>query len=212
MAEINTGDSGGGKGKFKKQTLRVDFTPMVDMNLLLITFFMFCTTLSKPQMMDLAMPSNEKIMHEDEVPQAADTRTTTIILGENNVVYYYFGKPDFEDWTALKKTSFSPDGLRAMLTERNATAVAQVAEWRLQKSRKEISDEEFNERVRELKKDKKGQVVLIKPTDESTYENLVDALDEMQITSIGIYTLADMTEADEFMVKNYLTQGNAAVE
>lgn len=210
MAEINTGDSGGGKGKFKRQTLRVDFTPMVDMNMLLITFFMFCTTLSKPQMMDLAMPSNEKKMFDDEVQQTVDTRTTTIILAGNNVVYYYFGKPDFEDWTSLKKTDYSPEGLRAMLTDRNARAVAQVAEWRLQKSKKEISEERFNELVRELKMDKEGQVVLIKPMDESTYENLVDALDEMQITSIGIYTLADMTDADDFMVKNYLTQGNAA--
>ena len=41
-------------------TVRVDFTPMVDMNMLLITFFMLCTTLSKPQTMEISMPSNDK--------------------------------------------------------------------------------------------------------------------------------------------------------
>ena len=46
MSEVQVKESGeGGKNKQKKQTLRVDFTPMVDMNMLLITFFMVCTTL-----------------------------------------------------------------------------------------------------------------------------------------------------------------------
>ena len=51
MAEVEVKDSGKGgkKGQQKKMKIHVDFTPMVDMNMLLITFFMFCTTLSKPQ-------------------------------------------------------------------------------------------------------------------------------------------------------------------
>ena len=50
MAEVEVKDSGKGgkKGQQKKMKIHVDFTPMVDMNMLLITFFMFCTTLSKP--------------------------------------------------------------------------------------------------------------------------------------------------------------------
>ena len=52
MAEIQeNGNKKGGKSKQKKMTVRVDFTPMVDMNMLLITFFMLCTSLSKPQTM-----------------------------------------------------------------------------------------------------------------------------------------------------------------
>ena len=48
MAEIQeNGNKKGGKSKQKKMTVRVDFTPMVDMNMLLITFFMLCTSLSK---------------------------------------------------------------------------------------------------------------------------------------------------------------------
>ena len=37
--------------KQKKMDTRVNFTPMVDMMMLLITFFMLCTTLAKPQAM-----------------------------------------------------------------------------------------------------------------------------------------------------------------
>ena len=53
MAEIQ--ESGnknkGGKNKQKKMTVRVDLSPIVDINMLLITFFMLCTSLSKPQTM-----------------------------------------------------------------------------------------------------------------------------------------------------------------
>ena len=48
------------ESKQKKMNVRVDFTPMVDMLMLLITFFMLCTTLSKPQTMELTMPSNDE--------------------------------------------------------------------------------------------------------------------------------------------------------
>ena len=47
----------------KKVDVRVDFTPMVDMMMLLITFFMLCTSLSKPNTMQLTMPSNDQILN-----------------------------------------------------------------------------------------------------------------------------------------------------
>lgn len=50
-----------GKSKQKKKNVRVDFTPMVDMNMLLITFFMLCTSLVKPHTMELSMPSMIRI-------------------------------------------------------------------------------------------------------------------------------------------------------
>ena len=57
-AEVQESGGKNGKSKQKKFAVRVDFTPMVDMNMLLITFFMLCTTLSKPQTMEITMPSN----------------------------------------------------------------------------------------------------------------------------------------------------------
>ena len=66
MSEVQVKDEGGKKkGRQKKQVLRVDFTPMVDMNMLLITFFMFCTTLLKPQVMNITMPAKNKVKEEE---------------------------------------------------------------------------------------------------------------------------------------------------
>ncbi|SBV95277.1 biopolymer transporter ExbD [uncultured Dysgonomonas sp.] len=208
MASIDTGGGEVKKGKPKKETLRVDFTPMVDMNMLLITFFMFCTTLSKPQVMDIAMPTNEKL-NEDEEVKVKESKAITLILGENNKVYYYTGIPNYEDYTTLKETDFSPEGLRSLLLDRNKTIVAKMKELKHEKfvTNKKMSDEEFQARSKEIKGDKDGQVVVIKPTADANYANLVDALDEMQICSIDKYAIVDMTEGDQFLLENLKTKG-----
>lgn len=208
MASIDTGGGEVKKGKPKKETLRVDFTPMVDMNMLLITFFMFCTTLSKPQIMDIAMPTNDKL-NEDEEVKVKESKAVTLILGEDNKVYYYTGMPNYEDYTTLKETDYSPEGLRALLLERNAPIVRQMKALKEEKfvTNKKMSDEEFNTRAKEIKGDKDGQVVVIKPTGDATYENLVNALDEMQICSIDKYAIVDMSEGDQFLLENLKSKG-----
>lgn len=110
MAEVQQ-SSGGGKGKShqKKMQIRVDFTPMVDMNMLLITFFMLCTTMIKSQTLTIALPSNEKVDNVENMSQASADDAVTIIIDAKRkkgsfdvdtiggkvvpVIYYYFGKP-----------------------------------------------------------------------------------------------------------------------
>ena len=65
------------ESKQKKMTVRVDFTPMVDMLMLLITFFMLCTSLSKPQTMELTMPSNDNVTN-DQKSEAKASEAITI--------------------------------------------------------------------------------------------------------------------------------------
>lgn len=212
MADINSGATNDtGKGKPQKLSTRVDFTPLVDMNMLLLTFFMFCTTMSKPQVMELAMPAApEQEIAVENLNKVKDSKAITLILGAENMVYYYFGKVEeqmYEDYTSLRQTDFSPEGLRAILLERNRPAIEKVRALKRQRRDKQISEEEFENEVDKIKADPDGQVVVIKPSDESTYENLVDALDEMQICSIGSYALVDMTDADYFLWQNYLTEG-----
>ena len=196
-----------GKGKQKKMTVRVDFTPMVDMNLLLITFFMLCTTLSKPQTMEISMPSNDKDITEQQKSMVKASQAITLLLGADNKLYYYEGEPNYRDYTSLKETTYGANGLRAVLLQKNAAAVNQVRALKQQKLDLEITDDEYKKKVSEIKSGKDTPTVIIKATDDASYMNLIDALDEMQICNIGKYVITDIVEADEFLIKNYDAKG-----
>lgn len=77
--------------------VRVDFTPMVDMMMLLITFFMLCTSLAKPQTMELSMPSNDKNLTDENKSVTKESYTITIYVTGNNGIYYIAGIPKYDD-------------------------------------------------------------------------------------------------------------------
>lgn len=213
MAQVDTGGGKekGGKVKQKKQTLRVDFTPMVDMNMLLITFFMFCTSLSKPQTMEINMPAKldkDKELTEDERNKAPASRTYTFLLGTKDDVYFYNGKLEtesYEDPNFLTKTSYGEDGIRKILLEKNTAVLRQVRDLKLKLDNKEITKEEFAKKAAEFraegaKKEGSSPIVIIKPADKANYKNMIDVLDEMQICNIGAYQIMDMSEGDKYLM------------
>jgi len=98
MAELDTSSGGGhkkgpGVKKGKKLSTRVDLTPMVDLGFLLITFFIFTTTMSQPTALKLFLP-DDKVT--DEPNKAKESGVLTILMGADNHIYYYEGqlKPD----------------------------------------------------------------------------------------------------------------------
>lgn len=209
IMNMNNRARGGRRSKPTKMNLRVDFTPMVDMNMLLITFFMFCTTLTIPQAMDIVLPTKEIA---DNGPITSASKTITLLLGENDKIYYYEGKPDYENYASLKLTDYSATGLRDVLLNKNSDQVNKAIELKIKRRNKEISENDFKTAMGELKKSKEGVVVLIKPTDNSSYKNLVDALDEMQVCSVGKYAIVSVDKTDEFLLENYKTQGKLTVK
>ncbi len=195
MSEINTEGKGGGKGKSKKMSTRVDFTPMVDLGFLLITFFMLATTLIKPQTMEIAMPSKDKVTEEQQTKIKA-SKAITIILGKEDKVFYYFGTRENNIDPNVDSTNYSNDGIRKVLLERNAEVMSKIAGLKKLKAENKIKEENFKKQVSEAKANKQAPVILIKATDESTYKNLVDILDEMQICNIGRFAIVDITPYD----------------
>lgn len=122
MASIDTagGESGHKKGpgvkKAKKLSTRVDMTPMVDLGFLLITFFIFTTTMSTPSTMDLFMPKDTD--KDEELNKAKESGALTIMMGKDNHLYYYEGKlaPDASNFLS---TSFDPDkGIRKIIIDK----------------------------------------------------------------------------------------------
>ncbi|MEP7317735.1 MAG: biopolymer transporter ExbD [Panacibacter sp.] len=94
MAEMDTSGGGGhkkgpGVKKGKKMSTRVDLTPMVDLGFLLITFFIFTTTMSQPTAMKLALPDDTA--NPEEQNKAKASGALTILLGKDNNVFYYEG-------------------------------------------------------------------------------------------------------------------------
>ena len=209
MAEIQ--DNGGGerkKGKQKKFSIRVDFTPMVDMNMLLITFFMLCTSMSKPQTMEISMPRKD-LLNEQEQNKVKASKAMTILLGKEGKVYYYMGEPDYENPDMLQETDFSPNGLRAILLGRNQIVMQKIRELKQKKENLEITNEEYLKESAEIRKEKDSPVILIKATDFANYKNLIDVLDEMQICNIGRYAIMDVTQGDLRLLQDKTHDGYA---
>ncbi len=110
MAEIINNKSNSGKRCSRKST-RVDLTPMVDLGFLLITFFVFTTTMSMTTAMGIVAP---KADIESTTPIAEST-VITVLAAANNTLYYYEGK---ESNRGFKQTDYTANGLRKILTEK----------------------------------------------------------------------------------------------
>jgi biopolymer transport protein ExbD len=199
MAEITTSKGSGKKGKPKKLSTRVDFTPMCDLGFLLITFFMLSTSMNKPQTMELSLPSKDKVT-EEEQSKIKESTAITIILGKEDKLYYYFGIGTEEAAPEVIETTYAPDGIRKMLLERNLEVATQIRKLKDQFANESISEEELRKRSSEAKDNKMAPVVMIKSSDEATYKNMVDILDEMQICSIGRFAMVDITDYDKVLV------------
>ena len=199
--------------KQKKMNVRVDFTPMVDMMMLLITFFMLCTSLAKPQTMELSMPSNDKNTKDEDKSVAKASYTITIYVGADDQIYYIAGLPKYDDPTCLKKTTWGKDGIRKVLithvTEDGTQPVQQVMLAKAKLDEKKLNEPNFPDTLynSELSKIKGGDLgngqkistmtIIIKATDKASYKNLIDALDEMQLCSIGKYVIDKVNPDDQ---------------
>lgn len=187
MAEMDTSSGGGhkkgpGVKKSKKMSTRVDLTPMVDLGFLLITFFIFTTTMAKPKTMEINMPNTEKI-DEDDQTKVKESTAMTILLSKNHRVYYYEGlATDPNVPPDLKVTGFKDkDGIRDAIIA------------------KKLKVEQLKQQGVLTAKDQ--ATILIKPDVNSTYADMVNILDEMSINDVRVYAIIDITDVDQGFIE-----------
>ncbi len=232
MAQIE--QSSGGKkkkGAQKKMSIHVDFTPMVDMNMLLITFFMLCTTMIKSQTLQIVLPTNEDVKKEQQ-SQAKQSEAITLILDTEysgdkprvdvetgktvHNIYYYEGIADttFATPNYLRKEQFignvnrEAQGIRKILLSKNKQVMEEYAKLKDQWKNKEITKDEFDQLAKKNASDslKTRPVVVIKPGPNTTYEGLINAIDEMNINQISRYSIELPTHTDTLLLQRFEQQ------
>jgi len=199
MASIDTGaEQGGKKGpgvkKAKKLSTRVDMTPMVDLGFLLITFFVFTATMSSPTTLDLNMPKD--IKKQEDQTEVKESSVLTIMLGKADQVYYYEGKLVVDaTGNNFKQTTFK--GIRDIIINKKKEVMDRyyqrpdpACEEKARAEGKPVSnlaDKDF--------------VVIIKPSDDATYRNTVDILDEMTINQVRTYAMVKIADVEYELIK-----------
>ena len=170
MAEVQTTALTGKRGitKGRKLSTRVDLTPMVDLGFLLITFFIFTTTLSEQKAMRLNLPK-DNIKNPNTT---AASKTISLLLCKDNKVKYYTG----DNPALMRETNYSPSGIRSVILLQAQKITARYG-------------------------NRSETVVLIKPTEDCTYENIVNILDEMTIHDVQRYILMDVNKEELSFIK-----------
>jgi biopolymer transport protein ExbD len=198
MAEIAEGGGGhkGGKKRAKKQSTRIDMTPMVDLAFLLLTFFVLTSTFSKPKSMELTFPVEPP---PGSPPPPAIKNGITMILTKDGRIFYYEGefKPkESPEATQLKELNFSQESLHKYLAEKNKWAQDEIKKLDDQFRNKQIPDTTHKRKVRDIKANKIAPTILIKTDDKATYKNVIDVIDELNINLVGKYVVVDILKSE----------------
>jgi biopolymer transport protein ExbD len=205
MSEVQQDSQDSGKGKHKKvrakkSSTHIDMTPMVDLAFLLLTFFMLTTTFSKPKAMDLTMPDKKK---KDDPPDSMIVKNAiTFLLGDKDRVFYYYGelKPE----TQLEEANYS-EGIRKVLLDYNKEAYDSVNILRALVLKGQMPDTVFNRRRVEITGKRSALFAIIKTDDKAKYGNVINVLDDCNITSVGKFALVDITPPElELLQKKYV--------
>lgn len=161
MSDIQPSVSRNKRGgiRSKKQSTRVDLTPMVDLGFLLITFFIFTTTMNEATVLRLIMPADTPVTDPIKV---AESKTLSLILEGDAQIYYYHGLNKNQGGS----TGYSAAGLRTLIQQKLNDVQARFGK-------------------------RSEAIVLIKPTAEASYRNIVNTLDEMLINDVKKYVLME---------------------
>lgn len=177
MAEINNGiKPNAGSRRTKKLSTRVDLTPMVDLGFLLITFFVFTTSMKEPTGLPLLMPDDTPAITDQNI---GESTVLTVIPLSNGQVFYYHGSAEKARMNkAYGSTSFSFEhGIGNIIRTKQ----------------KSLDKNPIFTRA--------DLVLLIKPTNQSSLNSFINAMDEVLLNDLKHYAITALDENDKLLLK-----------
>ncbi len=198
MSEIAESGGGekGGKKRAKKQSTRIDMTPMVDLAFLLLTFFVLTSTFSKPKSMELTFPVPP---NPNDPPPPAIKNGITFLLTKDDKIFYYEGEfkaKDLPEATVVKELNYSQESLHKYLADKNKKLQDEIKGLEAKFQAKQMADTTYKRLVRNAKADKTSPTFLIKTDDQATYKNVIDLIDELNINLVGKYVVVDILKSE----------------
>lgn len=165
----------GKKGRRKRLSPRIDMTPMVDLGFLLLTFFVLTTTLISHTTMPVVVPNTTCTI----ASPISHKKVLNILISGKDRVYWYYGIKNVE----LNLVGYNAGGLRKTVVD--------------------MGDKIKKTGLFDLRKDPQPMVVLIKMTNDASYKNMVDVLDEMNITKTQKYVLMEAAPEEIGLIQDY---------
>lgn len=163
-----------GKSKAKLHAIKIDMTPMVDLGFLLITFFIFTTSLTQPTVTKLTMPKASS-----EPVDVYEHTLLTAVLDKDNVFVYEGAIQKAVATNSFKQTNYNVQtGLGAFVRQKQ----------------KALDKEGLKDDL----------LVIIKPTPSASYQDVMNALDEMLINGVTHYSVVDASPVEnDYLASNH---------
>ncbi|MBE7178384.1 MAG: biopolymer transporter ExbD [Mucilaginibacter polytrichastri] len=171
MAELSTSVQGG-NGKQRSKKLSTSVDLTAMVDLAFLLITFFMLTTSLAKPQAMDLAMPDKSDTSATLPVPA-SRTLTLCLGKNDQVLLFRGLVEAPIGNP-QKVDYGKLGVRKSLAKEAQLIRQQTG---------------------------KTMTVLIKPANSSTYENLVNTLDEMKIGDVPSYAIVDITNADEDLMR-----------
>ena len=174
MAEIteNKSEQPRGHRRGVKKRLQPDLTAMVDLAFLLLTFFVMTTHMKKEDtMMVIELPDSK-----GGTAKINSEKMLTLIPAENNRLFYYWGLGE----EGIHPLTYSPEGLRQLI-------------------RSHVNHEGISRCKGKEAQNCWDPIIVIKARKQARYKNLMDVLDEMKISGVPKYAVADFSQNDSII-------------
>jgi biopolymer transport protein ExbD len=168
MAELDT--SGGGKhkgGKIRSKKASTRIDLTAMVDLAFLLITFFIMTTTLAKPKAMDMAMPDKSKKDVQLP-VPETRTMTVLLGSNDKIEWWIGPAGSPTHT----DNFGKDGIRKTLVEQDKKIQATHA-----------GKDNY-------------MIVLVKPSDKSTYKDFVNMIDEMNIAGIQSRAVIDISKPE----------------